>query len=98
MLAGPTSHARDRTIAGWGWMFRCQLCSHVTAPRVRVSYLVIGTRMRKYPKRDKVNREVYRCRDGKWKWVGGDDPGGTGHEIAKCLMVCPACAEARQKA
>jgi hypothetical protein len=68
-------------------MFRCQLCSCVVPPRTRVRRLVLKRRTRQYPARSRVNLVV---RDGKKYHT--DDPGGEGHEVAREVLVCPACA------
>jgi hypothetical protein len=68
-------------------MFRCQLCSCVVPPRTRVRRLVLDRRTRQYPARPRVNLVV---RDGKEHRT--DDPGGKGHEVAREVFVCPACA------
>ena len=71
-------------------MFRCQLCSCVVPPRTRVRRLVLDRRTRKYPARPKANLVV---RNHKKQHT--DDPGGQGYEIAREVLVCPACANRR---
>jgi hypothetical protein len=68
-------------------MFRCPLCSCVVPPRTRVRRLVLDRRTRQYPVRPKANLVV---RKGKEHHT--DDPGGTGHETVREVLVCPDCA------
>lgn len=67
-------------------MYRCQLCGSV--PRSTPAFRkIVETRSREYPLRLKANS--FRR---KRKEKHSDDPGGTGHEIARELLVCPTCA------
>jgi hypothetical protein len=67
-------------------MYRCTRCQTVVPPRTR-QHLLVETRPARYPHRP----QVYRVR-GKERIEYLDDPGGTGHEIARAVPVCPDCA------
>jgi hypothetical protein len=68
-------------------MFVCQLCSSVLPPRTPAQRLVRSRRPTQYALRREVN--LVR-RDGKKKHT--DDPGGSGSEVAREVLVCPGCA------
>jgi hypothetical protein len=51
--------------------------------------VVVGTRPRAYPWREKAQREVWR-NNRLWK-AKHDDPGGVGREIVREIRVCPPC-------
>jgi hypothetical protein len=70
-------------------VFRCQVCRKVVAPNTRPIRHVVETRERQYPLRLKANRFK---RDGRER--RSDDPGGTGREIVREVLICGACAEA----
>jgi hypothetical protein len=72
-------------------MYRCQLCSRVSAAGTPQRRVVLTTRARKYPFRRDAN-VIFRIVNGKWKEVKIDDPGGTGTEIVSEVRVCPECA------
>ena len=69
-------------------MFRCQVCRKVVAPSTRPIRHVVETRERQYALRPKANRFE---RDGRER--RSDDPGGTGREIVREVLLCGSCAE-----
>jgi hypothetical protein len=75
--------------SGRDWMHRCQRCGTVTPPRMPTETVVVGTRPRAYPWREKAQREVWR-NNRLWK-AKHDDPGGVGREIVREIRVCPPC-------
>jgi hypothetical protein len=71
-------------------MYRCELCGETMPPRTRAHRIIVETRDRTCPARERVNRVV--------KWVNGrrkvlwtDDPGGNGEEPVREGLVCPTC-------
>jgi hypothetical protein len=78
-------------------MFRCQLCGELVPPRTSAQRIVVSTRVKKFPFRSQANRIVRLNEKGKRKVTFVDDPGGLGSEIVRELMVCPACACARDR-
>jgi len=73
-------------------MFCCQVCGCTVSPRTPASRLVLVTRPKLYPVRPRAHRVVRISENGKKKEVHIDDPGGRGQEIAREVLVCPACA------
>jgi hypothetical protein len=69
-------------------MYTCQKCGQTVPRRVPAHRLAIETRERSYPFRPKANRKIYVDK----KWITPDDPGGTGYETVREIVVCPACA------
>ena len=74
-------------------MFRCQICEHLVPPRTRATRLIVDKRQRLYPAR----KEVHFVPDPekktkKKKRKKKNDPGGTGWEIAREVIACPAYA------
>lgn len=69
-------------------MYRCEICCTTVPPRTR-RHLIAVTRPARYPARDRV----YVVRGDGLRYAK-DDPGGTGHEIAREIIACPACASA----
>jgi hypothetical protein len=57
--------------------------------------IVVETRAKKYPFRPEANRVVRLSEKGKRKVIFVDDPGGAGREVAREMIVCPACASRR---
>ena len=76
-------------------MFRCQHCGTVTPPRVSAETIVVKTRPRVYPYREKV-AEIICLRHHRPKPETRDDPGGTGREIVREIRVCPPCKQSLQ--
>jgi hypothetical protein len=72
-------------------MYRCELCNHVSEPRQPAFRVVLETRPRSYPKREKANPCYKRFRDGT-KFVRRHDRGGFGLECAREATVCGRCA------
>lgn len=72
-------------------MYRCQSCSCVAPPRTPARRIVVETRPKTYPSRAAVNRVVRKPPDGKRKVEYMHDPGGTGNEIVREIVVCPHC-------
>jgi hypothetical protein len=73
-------------------MFRCQLCARVSLPRTPAHRLVVRTRQKKYPYRQKAHLHVYLDERGKRKEKEVDDPGGVGTEIVREVVACGECA------
>ena len=71
-------------------MYRCDLCQVVAPPKARSYPLVVRTRVKHYPEREKVNRRISLAK-GRLKGELADDPGGVGREIVKELRVCAEC-------
>jgi len=72
-------------------MFRCDFCGIVVPPRTRCQRIVVETRPKVYPFRDKAFRVVEWSKGGRhetWK----DDPGGRGYETVREGKACPSCA------
>ena len=80
---------------GRDWMFQCQHCGTVTPPRVSAETLVVETRARVYPFREKV-AEIICLRHRTPKLETRDDPGGTGREIVREIRVCLPCKRTLQ--
>ncbi len=72
-------------------VYRCELCNRVSEPRQPAFKIVLETRPRSYPRRERVNACYKRFRYGT-KFVHTDDPGGTGAERAREATVCAGCA------
>jgi len=68
-------------------MFRCERCLVVVPPCTRAHRLVVETRVVDHPYRKQAGLRVV---DGKRKEY--DDPGGTGPQVVREQVVCPACA------
>jgi len=70
-------------------MFTCGVCKHLIGPGVNIGGRVpVKTRLKTYPFR----RNAFRIRDhetNKMRWV--DDPGGSGWEIVREILVCNDC-------
>jgi hypothetical protein len=73
-------------------MFICEICKSIVAPSTPATRLVVETRNTTYPFRKDAH--IFR-RDG--KLVKQDDPGGSGTEIVKEVIVCPECARKCQE-
>ncbi len=75
-------------------LYRCQKCKTVVAPGMKLNRVVVETRPKTYPvygkakgrKRKKSRRMKFQDRE--------HIAMATGHEIAKELRVCAACAAA----
>lgn len=76
-------------------MFVCQLCDDVVGPGTRSHRLVIQQRVKTYPTRLQANCVRRLKGKGKRKKVYIDDPGGSGAEVARELIVCPQCAQSK---
>jgi rubredoxin len=73
-------------------VYRCELCLASVAPRTPAIRVVLESRPRSYPFR----RDAHAYRDKRSGTLKvKDDPGGTGWEIAREALICPACAAAR---
>ena len=68
-------------------MYKCQQCNQVVPAKTKANRITVETRYKQYPFRAKVMRQI---EAGKVKMA--DDPGGTGYEIVRELVVCPDCA------
>jgi hypothetical protein len=68
-------------------MYRCDLCKQLIPPNTPSLRIPAEFRPVQYPFRADANR-FYRKR----KLETTDDPGGTGSEIVRELVVCPSCA------
>ena len=73
-------------------MFRCQLCQCIVPARTPSQRLVLNWRRKEYPYRSRANTFIRTTETGKRKEYHSDDPGGKGQEVAKEVIVCPACA------
>jgi hypothetical protein len=77
-------------------LFRCQLCGCSAPAGARPERIAVETRPREYPFRREANRPVkhhgrlVRGDDGRVRRP--DDPGGSGEEIVREVLACPACA------
>lgn len=69
-------------------MYRCHLGDVVVPANTPSHRKVVETRRRRYPFREKANHFM---KDGRPKTT--DDPGGTGSEIVREVLVCPSCFE-----
>lgn len=69
-------------------MYRCDRCHTVVPPRTPARRLVVETRIVEHPYRMGAGERLV---DGKRKKY--DDPGGTGSQIVREQVVCPACAD-----
>lgn len=67
-------------------MYRCQICKKVIPANTKAIRVPVETRTRQYPPRQK---EVTRGRTRKTITI----PGGTGQEIVREKVACPACAK-----
>jgi len=81
-------------------VFRCQLCREVVPPNTRPIRRVVETRDRQYPFRPKANRFTRKPRADdpdrkKGRIRYRDDPGGSGREIVREGLLCPACGAGR---
>jgi hypothetical protein len=63
------------------------VCHTIVPAKTPATRVVIETRYKRYPVRPKAWRVKH---EGKIKFM--DDPGGEGYEIAREVLVCPACA------
>jgi len=72
-------------------MYRCELCNHVSEPRQPAFRVILETRPRSYPPREKVNA-CYKRVPGGTKFKRTDDRGGFGLECAREATVCGRCA------
>ena len=83
-----------------GRMYRCALCSQSIPPRTPARRLILETRSVVYPYRVKAHPSRFvghpRASPKRHHVTSSchDDPGGTGWEIVKEVLVCPACASA----
>ena len=69
-------------------MFRCSVCGVPVGPGVAAVRVVLQTRPKTYPLREKVNL-VRQPETPRERWT--DDPGGWGTEIVREGLACPAC-------
>jgi hypothetical protein len=77
-------------------MYRCEICNQTTEPKEPCIKMIVKTRVKQYPVRNKVCPAYF--------WANGvfkrsdkfqdrrDDPGGMGAEIAAEKKVCKKCA------
>lgn len=68
-------------------MFRCHFCAGVQTAHTKAVRVPVAARVRHYPRRPEANLVVH---EGKRRLI--DDPGGTGYEIVREVLACPACA------
>lgn len=69
-------------------MFPCGVCGQVTKPGEKATRLTVETRQATYPYRE----DAHKYMDLEGKEIIKDDPGGTGNEIVKEVLVCPPCS------
>jgi hypothetical protein len=69
------------------------MCGSVMPPRTRCHRVVVETRPKIYPRREKVF-QVLRWERGRWRLKDEDDPGGVGYETVREVIACPRCAAA----
>jgi rubredoxin len=74
-------------------MFRCHFCAACPPAKTKAIRITVEARARTYPARPEAH--PYR-REGKLKYQ--DDPGGTGFEIVREVLACPACATYERRA
>jgi hypothetical protein len=67
-------------------MYVCQCCLTTVPPRTPAHRISIETRLHRYPTRPRANRIL---RKGKERFI--PDPGGDGCEIAREIVIRPAC-------
>ena len=72
-------------------MYQCQQCSTAVSSKTPSYLLTVQQRKKQYPVRPKVN--IHR-KEGKTKVT--DDPGGTGFEVTKEIVVCHSCYTRRE--
>ena len=73
-------------------MYKCEKCQNVVPAKTKAHRVVIETRKKRYPKRERANKIK---EDGKVKHI--DDPGGMGYETVREIIVCPDCAKKLQQ-
>ena len=80
-------------------MYICQLCGVQVPSGVHERKLVLETRVRSYPRREKVHTfsSHEECRAKRKHRKRVDDPGGVGREIVRELRVCPAYVARQEK-
>lgn len=73
-------------------MFRCETCRKTVAAGTKARHVVVETRERTYPRR--IHANVVRRPEpgGKSRPYKVDDPGGSGREAVREIVVCPECA------
>jgi hypothetical protein len=73
-------------------LFYCQNCSVLVASGVKSNRFICQTRIVQHPYRSRANLVI------RWNEMGKriefliDDPGGSGSQITRECIVCPACA------
>lgn len=72
-------------------MYRCELCQEVVAPRTKTIRIPVETRAKQYPNRTKT------VNAGRGRKKEVTVHGGTGFEIVREIVICPACAVKRKK-
>ena len=77
-------------------MYRCESCGQVVAPGTPAAKQVVQTREREYPTRSDNGSRPQKTKGRRGRRAG--DPGGTGCEIVREQIVCPACAETDDEA
>src|SRR5262249_44786018 len=89
------------SVCSWlAYMYRCQLCGTTVPPGTPCHRLVVQTRPARYPFRSRANCFRRLVNDGKRKKhkdIYTDDPGGTGSQIVREVMACPACASRQEQ-
>ena len=73
-------------------MYVCEICNTIVLPNTPSTLLVLQTRKRSYPSRNKANKFLDPKKPGKNQIIYSDDPGGFGFEIEREVRVCPECA------
>lgn len=68
-------------------MYRCQKCNQLSQPNEPATIVVVETRNKIYPRREKAMR---RGRGKNLKWI--EDPGGAGVEIVREEIRHEGCA------
>ena len=68
-------------------MFTCQECGVTVPAGTRAQRFVVETRVVHHPARVKANTVKVQGKD-----KHRDDPGGTGTQIVREVLLCPACA------
>lgn len=72
-------------------MYLCSNCGKQSQRGEPLTKVVLQTRVKTYPFRERANRYC----EAKRTWP--DDPGGTGHEVVQEGQLCPRCVEDKER-
>ena len=75
-------------------MFRCARCQQLSPKGERASRVVMKTREKRYPRRERAMLRKFTTASGVTMKVWVDDPGGEGFEIVREVLWCVECAKA----